>query len=182
MSPIPSHTNGNIQNPQAMTLSEAQPVAVRWFLSVYSGHWVTAGTHAGLLSLLFPRHVPPACRPPLPPLRKTPRAPRCSGPTWKPPLSPSDSRGWGRDLGVIPGPLQFAHSPPTAAERTRPGPAMRTGRRPPVRSPWRHRAERAETILPLAEPQRHLPGSVRSASPREGSGHCIEGNTSSTHN
>lgn len=27
MSPIPSHTNGNIQNPQAMTLSEAQPVA-----------------------------------------------------------------------------------------------------------------------------------------------------------
>lgn len=67
MSPIPSHTNGNIQNPQAMTLSEAQPVAVRWFLSVYSGHWVTAGTHAGLLSLLFPRHVPPACRPPLPP-------------------------------------------------------------------------------------------------------------------
>lgn len=178
MSPIPSHTNGNIQNPQAMTLSEAQPVAVHWFLS---GHWVTAGTPAGLLSLLFPQHVPPARRPP----PQEDPAPRCSGPAWKPPLSPSDSRGWGRDLGVIPGPLQFAHSPPTAAERTRPGPAMRTGRtgrRPPVRSPWRHRAERTETILPLAEPQRHLPGSVRSASPREGSGHCVEGNTSSTHN
>lgn len=124
----------------------------------------------------------PSLPPSPPPLRKTPCAPRCSGPAWKPPLSPSDSRGWGRDLGVIPGPLQFAHSPPTAAERTRPGPVLRTGRRPPVRSPWRHRAERAETILPLAEPQYHLPGSVRSASPREGSGHCIEGNTSSTHN
>lgn len=180
MSPIPSHTNGNIQNPQAMTLSEAQPVA-------YAGSSpftpVTGSLRAPKLvccHCCFPDKCPQPAAPT--PSRKTPRAPRCSGPAWKPPLSPSDSRGWGRDLGVISGPLQFAHSPPTAAERTRPGPAMRTGRRPPVRSPWRHRAERAETILPLAEPQRHLPGSVRSASPREGSGHCIEGNTSSTHN
>lgn len=179
MSPIPSHTNGNIQNPQAMTLSEAQPVA-------YAGSSpftpVTGSLRAPPLVCCH-CCFPDTCPQPAPPRpRKTPRAPRCSGPAWKPPLSPSDSRGWGRDLGVIPGPLQFAHSPPTAAERTRPGPVLRTGRRPPVRSPWRHRAERAETILPLAEPQRHLPGSVRSASPREGSGHCIEGNTSSTHN
>lgn len=178
MSPIPSHTNGNIQNPQAMTLSEAQPVA-------YAGSSpftpVTGSLRAPTLvccHCCFPDKCP---QPATPPPQEDP-APRCSGPAWKPTLSPSDSRGWGRDLGVIPGPLQFAHSPPTAAERTRPGPVLRTGRRPPVRSPWRHRAERAETILPLAEPQRHLPGSVRSASPREGSGHCNEGNTSSTHN
>lgn len=103
MSPIPSHTNGNIQNPQAMTLSEAQPVAVRWFLSVYSGHWVTAGTHAGLLSLLFPRHVPPACRPPLPPSgrpRARPGAPGRPGNHPSPPQTLGAGAGtWVSSLG-----------------------------------------------------------------------------------
>lgn len=123
-----------------MTLSEAQPVA-------YAGSSpftpVTGSLRAPPLVCCH-CCFPDTCPQPAPPRpRKTPRAPRCSGPAWKPPLSPSDSRGWGPDLGVIPGPLQFAHSPPTAAERTRPGPAMRTGRRPPVRSPWRHRAEQS---------------------------------------
>lgn len=39
-------------------------------------------------------------------------------------------------MGIIIGPLQFAHFPPT-----RQGTLMWTGPRPPVRSPWRHCVE-----------------------------------------
>lgn len=96
MSPIPSHTNGNIQNPQAMTLSEAQPVA-------YAGSSpFTPVTHAGLLSLLFPRHVPPARRPPSPPgrPRARPGAPGRPGNHPSPPQTLGAGAGtWVSSLG-----------------------------------------------------------------------------------